>query len=170
MKLPTIQILHLPHNSFSTVQKHSSAPFSRTIRMFVLSLGVYQTKFHTHNTTGKVIVSRILLCAPYGRRRGWKKKTIRNRKGDNILQISTVVYFFVNVISAILVPFPYIWALTGFERTFWLVWFVLLSGQWAWTTVTSFGAEAWRWICGLFQDKYTSCCSCSCCYYGYCHN
>jgi hypothetical protein len=50
-----------------------------------------------------------------------KKKTIWNRKGDHILQIPTVVNFFVNVISTFLVPFPYIWALTEFERTFWLV-------------------------------------------------
>ena len=59
------------------------------------------------------------------------KKKIQNRKGDNILQISTAVNFFVNVISTLLVPFPYIRALTEFERTSWLVWFVLISGHWA---------------------------------------
>lgn len=75
---------------------------------------------------------------------GVKKKKIWNRKGDNILQISTAVNFSVKVISTLLVPFPNIWALTEFERTSWSVWFVLISGHWALTTVRSFGAGAGR--------------------------
>ena len=139
-KLSTFLIIPSPH-----VQTHSAAPILFSDPKISPFLGSTEIKFHTHNTTGKFIVSRILFCAPCGRRRR-KKKKIRNRKGDNILRISTAVNFFVNVISTLLLPFPYIWALAEFERTSWLVWFVLISGHWAWTTVRSFGAGAGRWI------------------------
>lgn len=79
MKLPTMQILRLPLNSFSTRPNTLFGTHFIERSKHLSFLGSIETKFHTHNTTDKFTVSRILFCAPCGRR--WSKKKDSEPKG-----------------------------------------------------------------------------------------